>query len=79
MIFHKPIRATIENMEKYTLACLTLHNYLRLTDKAHYTLSRFVDSEYNFGNLLPSEWRLLKRNDCKNSRLVSLPHVKGSP
>ena len=78
-ISYEPIRATIENMEKYTLACLALHNYLRLTDKAHYTLFRFVDSEDGYGNLLPSKWRLLKRNDCNNSRLVSLPHVRGCP
>ena len=26
-IFQKPIRATVENVEKYTLACLVLHNY----------------------------------------------------
>ena len=87
-IFREPIRATIENMEKYTpvenmekytLACLALLNYLRLTDKAHYTLFRSVDSEDDCGNLLPSEWRLLKRNDCRNSCLVSLPYVRGSP
>ena len=30
-IFHKPIRATVENAENYTLEFL--HNYLRVTDK----------------------------------------------
>ena len=62
-ILHKSIRATIENVEKYTLACLALHNYLRLPDNAHYTLSGFADLEDKDGNLLPGEWRLLKRND----------------
>ena len=30
-IFHKPVRATVENVENYTLACLALYNCLRLT------------------------------------------------
>ena len=28
-IFQKPIRVTVSNVEKYTMACLALHNYLR--------------------------------------------------
>ena len=54
-IFHKPIRATVENVENYTLACLAFHNYLRLTGNAHYTPSDFLDSEYKDGNYLPGE------------------------
>ena len=65
-------------MEKYNLACLALHNYLRLTDNIHNTPSGFADSEDKDGNLLPGEWRLLKKNDCNNSGLVSLPHIRGS-
>ena len=38
----------------------------------------FADSEDKDGNLLTSEWRLLKGNDSNNSGLVSLPHVRGS-
>ena len=34
-IFQKPIRATVSNLEKYTMACLALHNYLRQTQKMH--------------------------------------------
>ena len=30
-ILQKPIRASVENVENYVLACLALHNYLRLT------------------------------------------------
>lgn len=36
-IFHKPIVATVENVETYTLSCLALQNYLRQTDSAIYT------------------------------------------
>ena len=30
-IFQKSIRATVSNVEKYTMACLAVHNYLRQT------------------------------------------------
>ena len=32
-IFLKPIKASVKHVESYTLACLALHNYLRLTKK----------------------------------------------
>lgn len=56
-IFQKPIRATVGHVESYTLACISLHNYLRLTSNAHYSPTGFVDSEDNNGALLPGEWR----------------------
>ena len=34
LIFSRPIKATIENTERYILACLCLHNYLRQTKNA---------------------------------------------
>lgn len=47
-IFQKPIRATVSNVEKYTMACLAPHIYLRPTENAFSTRSEFIDSEYNF-------------------------------
>ena len=76
-IFHKPIRATVENVESYILACLALHNYLGLTDNAHYSLSGFTNSQDKDGKLLPGEWRLLKTNNVNNGGLVDLPRVRG--
>ena len=72
-IFHKPIRATVGNAEKYTLACLALHNYLRLTDNACYTPAGFSDSEDKDGNYQPGEWRAYQSNG-----LVNIPNVRGS-
>ena len=62
-IFHKPIRASIDNVEKYTLACLSLHNYLRQTDNAAYTPQGFIDSESNDGTIKAGEWRSIQAND----------------
>ena len=53
-IFHKSIRATVCNVEKYTLACLALHNYLLLTYDAKYSPVGFIDSEVSCGNILSS-------------------------
>ena len=62
-IFHKPIRSSVENAERYTLACLALHNYLRLTDNAMYCPEGFVDSYNNSGKIKEGEWRSLVNND----------------
>ena len=56
-IFHTPIRANIENIEKYVLGCLCLRIYLRLTDNAFYCPAGFVDSFHETGNLKQGEWR----------------------
>lgn len=47
-------------MEKYTCACLALHNYLRLTSNASYTPSGFIDVESSDGTIKPGEWRANK-------------------
>ena len=52
-ILRKAIRASVENAEKYVLVCLALHNYLRLTDNAHYTPAGFIYSEDKHGNFVP--------------------------
>ena len=66
----------MENAEKYTLACIALHNYLRITDNAYYTPSGFVNSEDKDGNFKPGEWRSLSSN--YDVGLVPVPNVRGS-
>lgn len=58
-IFHITIRGKTENIEKYVLACLALHNYLRVTDNANYCPASFVDSYDAIGKIKEGEWRLL--------------------
>ena len=77
-IFQKPIRATVDHVECYTLACLALHNYLRLTSNATYSPSDFIDSEDKSGNLLPEDWRNSQLKDGNNGAIVNLPRVRGS-
>ena len=54
-IFHKPIRATIKNVENYTLSCLALHNYLRQLNNALYKPVGFVDSKSKDGTIKEGE------------------------
>ena len=62
-IFFKPIRASTENVERYTLACLALHNYLRQTDNAVYTPTGFLDSENSDGSIKLGGWREIQSSD----------------
>ena len=55
-IFQTPIRANVENVEKYTAACLALQNYLRLTNNAYYCPAGFTDSEDQNWNIKQGEW-----------------------
>ena len=53
--FSYTICANVENAENYTLACLALHNYLRLTENASYCPSGFVDSVDDTGRIKEGE------------------------
>ena len=73
-----PIRASVENVEKYVLACLALPNYLRLTDNAHYTPAGFIYSEDKRGNFVPREWRSKNENVVQCSSFQRINAVRGS-
>ena len=68
-VFRGPI---VENVEKYVLAALCLHNYLRQTDNASYCPSGFVDSEDSSGQIKPGEWRSIV---TVGEGLVQLPRA----
>ena len=73
--FLHTIKASVENVEKYTLACLALHNYLRLTNNATYCPFGFEDSFDNSGKLKKREWRAFS---VENRGLLPISCVKGS-
>ena len=74
-IFYTPIRGKVENVENYVLACLTFHNYLRLTDTASYCPFGFIDSYDSTGNLKEGEWRGLA---TRSEGMLPINRVKGS-
>ena len=74
-IFYTPIRAKVENVENFVLACLSLHNYLRLTDNASYSPSGLTDSYDDTGNLQEGKWRTLA---VGTEGMLPISHVKGS-
>jgi len=74
-IFTNPIKASVSNCEKYTMACIALHNYLGQTDNASYCPSGFVDSENGCGEIRQGKWR---REIKICNGIVDLPNVRGS-
>ena len=75
-IFLKPIKASVKNVENYTLACLALHNYLRRTENAKYIPTDFADSEDSGRNIVPGDWR--KDVQSGNSPLEEIASLRGS-
>lgn len=75
-IFSRPIEADIQNAEKYTLACIALHNYLRQTNNPCYCPSSFVDCDDGSGKIKEGEWRKLVQENT--GALSTIPNVRGS-
>ena len=55
-IFRRPIRAMPETVDRIVQATVCLHNYLMLTENAHFVPNGFVDSESNSGDIIPGDW-----------------------
>ena len=70
-IFHRPIRATLTQFERYVLAALIPHNYLQQTSTASYTPNGFADSEERDGRTHLGEWYNRHNRQCmENIRLI---------
>ena len=67
-IFQRPIEGTPDQVEKYVLATIALHNYLRQTDNACYTPAGFVDSVDSTSELVKGNWRKLIYNNQISSK-----------
>lgn len=74
-IFSHPIKASIENTERYVISCLCLHNYLRQTENSLYTPHGFVDFEHADGKIKDGEWRAQTRGQtrCFQERVERIP------
>ena len=75
-IFLRPIKTSVKSVENYTLACLAIHNYLRLTANAKYIPTGFAHSEDNDENIVPGDWR--KDVQSGNSGLEEITSLHGS-
>lgn len=69
-VFRRPIRASLELVEKITMATVCLHNYLQLTDNAMYSPSGFVDSENASGQITLGDWRNTTQVDVQGIRNI---------
>ena len=77
-IFQKPVRATVIKVEKYTIACVALHSYLRQTENALYSPSGFTDSENDCGIIIPGSWRSGIDGKRLGRAIQNLKPVRGS-
>jgi len=75
-LFSRPIRATVENVERYVWAAVCLHNYLRLTENASYTPAGFVDSVNSSGDIKEGDWRKICAYDTLG--LQNIKKIRGS-
>ena len=74
-IFQKPIAGNYENIQNYVMACICLHNYLRLTENALYCPYGFVDVCNKSGDIKPGDWR--KAVDSTEGGLRNASKIKG--
>ena len=74
-MIYNPIKAKVENVEKDVLACLSLHNYLRLKDNTSSCPNGFTDSYDATGIQQQGQWRGLVSG---NQGSVPINRVKGS-
>ena len=75
-ILNNPINASVENIEKYVMAIMVLHNYLRSTENATYCPKGFSDSTASSGDFIPGDWRALI--NTTNPLMTNLRPVRGS-
>ena len=74
-ILLKPIKASVKNAEKYVLAYMALHNYLRQTNTAAYCPTCFLDLAS--GNIRPGEWCSSIECDINNGCFQRVNVIRG--
>ena len=76
-LLNTSINASVENIESYVFAIVTLHTYVRQTANDSYCPAGFVDSENATGDIQPGFWREVA-SYSRNSMLMNLPLLRGS-
>ena len=72
-IFECPIQAKPENVKSHVMACICLHNYLRMTENPVYTPYGFIDVATKGGDIKPGDWR---REDVTNGAIDGTRHMQ---
>ena len=76
-MFHRPIKAKVENEQKYSLALIALHNYLQQTHNVYYCPNGFIDCENFDVSLKEGMWRDIVRGEGV-AELQEIRNVRGS-
>lgn len=72
-IYHTPIQATPEHVERLVMATIVLHNFLRKNALRSYCPPGLADSEKSNGEVVPGQWR----RDADSSQLNDIPNLRG--
>ena len=73
-IFRQPVKANVENAEKYAVAAIALRNYHRMANNASYSPTDFIDNS----EIIPGAWRKVLTDDGDAGASRDLPNVRGS-
>ena len=73
-IFECPIQTNQDNAKSFVMACLCLHNYLRMTENSLYTPYGFIDVATKGGEIKPGDWR---RHEVTNGAIVPIKKLRG--
>ena len=76
-IFRRPIKAKVENAQRYSLTAICLYNYLQQTHNAYYCTTGFIDSENSNGSIREGFWRDIIRSKGV-AGLQEIGNVRGS-
>ena len=74
----QPIKAKVENADKFAVAAIALHNYFHMTNTASYSPTGFIDTETNDGEIVPGAWSKVVTDDGSAGALRDLQNVRGS-
>lgn len=72
-ILYTTIHMMPENTEKVVLACVALHNFIKIHRSELYISKNLVDWTNEANNIIPGQWR----NELSNGQLNSVNRVGG--
>jgi hypothetical protein len=74
-VYREPLRASVDEAQKISLATIGLHNYLMMTETPSYCPRGFVDSADVNGGIVRGMWRDIVEQDEGRCALQPVPHT----